>query len=50
MFEGFSDVENMNNSFGFVKMKFYDLFDKQKKIDLLNDRIAIALGVQIERT
>lgn len=50
MFEGFSLSENMNNSFGFVKMKFYDLFDKQKKINLLNERIALSLGVNLERT
>jgi len=50
MFEGFSLTENMNNSFGFVKMKFYDLFEKQKKITQLNERIAVALGLNIERT
>lgn len=50
MFEGFSMEENMNNSFGFVRMKFYDLFDKQKKITKLNQRIAVALGLDIQRT
>ena len=50
MFEGFSDFENMNNSFGFVKLKFYDLLEKQKQLNLLNERIGLSLGVNLERT
>lgn len=50
MFEGFSDSENMKNNFEFVRMKFYDLLDKQKKVNELNDRIALALGLNLDRT
>ena len=49
MGDGFSLSENMTNQFALKRLKFIEIMEKQKKLNEINQRINLALALDLEQ-